>query len=150
MTRDQSEQIEKLLLNWYRWQIRQSHADMLAHYYRPEDRTCREYETPMTEEERDEEAQEWADDQQSTQVQQCIDALPPEQRAAISTSMRNKLCERPVWSTSRAGDGHATYQAAKQHLLPMFVARDLMVAPLSIRGKADMGSCAPVDGWPPS
>ncbi|WP_177314408.1 hypothetical protein [Burkholderia ubonensis] len=128
MTPDQSQQIEELLLTWYQWQIRQSHAEQLAHFYRPEDRACRGYETPMTEEELDERASRWVEDQQAEQVQLCIDTLPADQRAAISVSMRNKECGRDVWRSGRAGDQHATYQAAKDALLPMFSAKHLIMA----------------------
>lgn len=128
MTRDESEQIEELLLAWYRWQIRQSHADILAHFYRPEDRTCRLYETPMTDDELAEAAEQWADDRRSEQVQLCIDQLSIEERAAISTSMRNKECGRDVWRSGRAGDQHVTYQAAKERVLPMLAVRHLITA----------------------
>jgi len=126
MTLDQSEQIEQLLLTWYRWQIRQSHAETLAHFYRPEDRTCRGYVTPSSLDEDDEAAYQWADDRQSEQVQLCVDMLVPEHRAAISTSMRNKESGRPVWSSGRAGDQHESYQAAKDRLLSMFISRHLI------------------------
>ncbi|WP_406805992.1 hypothetical protein [Burkholderia semiarida] len=126
MTPDQSQQIEELLLTWYRWQIRQSHAEQLAHFYRPEDRTCREYETPMNEVELDEQADQWVEDQQAEQIQLCVDLLPLAQRAAISVSMRNKECGREVWSSTRAGSQHATYQAAKNALLPMLLCRQLI------------------------
>ncbi|AXK61524.1 hypothetical protein [Burkholderia sp. IDO3] len=126
MTPDQSQQIEELLLTWYRWQIRQSHAEQLAHYYRPEDRTCRGYESPMTDEELGEQADQWVEDQQAEQVQLCVDTLPSDQRAAISVSMRNKECGRDVWSSRRVGQQHATYQAAKEALLPMLTARHLV------------------------
>jgi len=126
MTPDQSQQIEELLLTWYRWQIRQSHAETLSHFYRPEDRTCRGYVTPTTDAEDDEEAYQWADDRQSEQVQLCVDMLVSEQRAAISVSMRNKECEANVWSNGRAGAQHATYQAAKAALLPMLISKHLI------------------------
>ncbi|SOE85674.1 hypothetical protein SAMN05446935_6148 [Burkholderia sp. YR290] len=126
MTLDQSVQIEELLLNWYRWQIRQSRAETLSHFYRPEDRTCRGYVTPSSAEEDDEAAYQWADDRESEQVQLCVDMLPPEQRAAISTSMRNKESGRTVWSSGRAGDQHATYQAAKESLFLLVSRRRLI------------------------
>ncbi|WP_124668905.1 hypothetical protein [Burkholderia seminalis] len=126
MTPDQSQQIEELLLTWYQWQIRQSHAEKLAHFYRPEDRTCRGYETPMDADELDEQAEQWGADQQSEQVQLCIDLLPLEQRAAISVSMRNKECGYGVWSNMRAGGQHVSYQAGKAALLPMFIAKHLI------------------------
>ena len=128
MTLDQSEQIEELLLTWYRWQIRQSHAETLSHFYRPEDRTCRGYVTPSSADEDDEAAYQWADDRQSEQVQLCVDMLAPEQRAAISTSMRNKESGCAVWGSRRVGEQHSTYQAAKERLLPMLVSRHLIKA----------------------
>ncbi|KAK43630.1 hypothetical protein BG58_31375 [Caballeronia jiangsuensis] len=128
MTQDQDEQIEYLLLENYRWQIRQSHAATLAHFYRPADRTCRGYETPAGENDEDD-GYGWADDRQAEEVQMCIDALPLEQRAAVSTTMRNKECGRQVWSSVRAGDQHANYQAAKQRLLTMFIRRHLIEQP---------------------
>ena len=126
MTLDQSEQIEELLLEWYRWQIRQSHAATLAHFYRPEDRTCRGYQSPSNADDDAASAYQWADDQHSEQVQLCVDALPLEQRAAISTSMRNKECGFGVWRSARAGAQHEIYQAAKERIQPMFVTRGLI------------------------
>jgi hypothetical protein len=46
MTDEQSAQIEELLLEWDRWQIRQAHVATLAHFYWPEDHTCRGYKSP--------------------------------------------------------------------------------------------------------
>ncbi|RKP50516.1 hypothetical protein [Trinickia fusca] len=125
MTREQSEQIEALLSMWYRWQIRQSQAEILAHYYHTEDGSCRGYETPYGEDD-EEDAYATLDDRQSEQVQMCVDALPIEARAAISVSMRNKECGSSVWRSARAGEQHAVYQAAKARLLPMFAARGLL------------------------
>lgn len=125
MTIDQSAQIEELLSTWYSWQIRQSHAETLSHFYRPTDHTCREYETPLNEDD-GEHSYQWADDRQSEQVQLCIDTLKPEQRAAISTSMRNKNSGCFVWSSGRAGEQHTAYQEAKERLLPMFIGRHLV------------------------
>lgn len=127
MTSDQSAQIEELLSTWYGWQIRQSHAETLAHFYKPLDHTCKGYQTPLNDDDADRGYQ-WADDQQSEQVQLCIDTLIPAQRAALSTSMRNKESGRAVWSSGRAGDQHATYQEAKERLLPMFTSRHLIKA----------------------
>lgn len=127
MTPDQSQQIEEILMTWYRWQVHQSDAEKRSHWYRAEDRTCREYTTPTGPEDDDESAYQWADDQQSEQVQLCVDLLAPEQRAAISVSVRNKVCGRAVWSSGRAGDQHATYQAAKERLLPLLIARHLIM-----------------------
>lgn len=126
MTRDQSEEIEALLAIWYQWQVRQSHAEILSHYYPGEDASCRGYVCTESYEAEDEDAYAALDDRQSEQVQCCVDALPLEARAAISVSMRNKACGRSVWHSARAGDQHAAYQAAKVRLLPMFAARGLM------------------------
>ncbi|MEM5371344.1 hypothetical protein V4C53_35665 [Paraburkholderia azotifigens] len=126
MTLDESEQIEELLSIWYRWQIRESNTEVFSHWYRATDHTCRGYVTPTREEEDDEAAQNGADDMQSEQVQLCIDLLPAEYRASISVSMLNKDAGHTVWSSGRAGDQHATYQAAKLRLLPMFVSRGLV------------------------
>lgn len=126
MTLDQSAQIEELLSNWYGWQIRQSHAEILSHFYRPEDRTCRGYVAPTSSEEDDDGRDRAIEDPQSEQVQLCVDMLTGDQRAAISTSMRNKESGFGVWTSGRAGDQHETYQAAKERLLPMLMARDLI------------------------
>jgi hypothetical protein len=132
MTLDQSKQIEELLLNWYRWQICQSHAELLALYYRPEDHTCRGYDTPAGADELSEEAYDWVDDQLAAQVDTVMEdlthrgTLTAEMRAAISTSMRNKESRHAVWSSTRAGDQHASYQAAKECMLPMLLARRLV------------------------
>lgn len=132
MTQDQSQQIEELLLNWYRWQRCQSHAELLAHYYRPEDRTCRNYETPTSSDDLADEAYDWVDDQLAAQVDTVMDdlsnrrLLTAEMRAAISATMRNKECGHAVWGSARAGDRHATYQAAKECMLPLLLARRLV------------------------
>jgi hypothetical protein len=139
MTREQSEHIEELLSNWYGWQIRQSHAETLAHFFKPEDRTCRGYQSPPNDED-SEDAYQWADDQQSEQVQLCVDALTIEQRAAISTKFsaafhtaaRNREVGKSVWSSGRAEDRHVVYQAAKERLFPMFVARHLVKSTESV------------------
>jgi hypothetical protein len=126
MTQDQSEAVEHLLRTWFEWQCRQSVAMHAKMYYRPTDMTCRQSVTSMTFDEEDEAAYQWADDQQSEQVQLCVDELSIEQRAAISTSMRNKASDASVWRSVRVGDQHEVYQAAKQNLFPMLVARHLV------------------------
>lgn len=132
MTRDQSEQIEELLLNWYRWQICQSNAELLAHYYRPVDHTCRGYETPSDGEELAEDADRWVDNRLAAQVDTCMEdlthrgVLTGAMRAAISTSMHNKEIGRTVWCSGRVGDQHATYQAAKEQLLKPLTRRNLL------------------------
>lgn len=129
MDLDQSEQIEELLSVWYRWQCRQSVAMHAAHYYRPSDHTCREYEAPQTEVDADEAAELWADNQTGEQVQLCIDELSFDQRAAISNSLRNKELGYAVWRNRRAettAEWHYVYQSAKNDLLPLLVGRDLI------------------------
>ena len=125
MTKDQSDQVEHLLRSWYRWQIRQSHAETLSHFYRPTDMTCRGYTTPEGADDADD-AYQWADDRESEQVQLCIDQLVIEQRAAISVSMRNKECGVSVWRSARSVTPHQDYQAAKAALLPMLERRGIM------------------------
>lgn len=126
MTLDESGLVEELLRTWFAWQCRQSCADIMAHYYRPTDMTCKQYQAPTTFDEDDESAYQWADDQQSEQVQLCVDQLSIEQRAAISTSLRNKESGAQVWRSGRVGDQHAVYQDAKAALFPMLVARHLI------------------------
>lgn len=126
MTLDESDHVEELLQAWFQWQCRQSVAMHAKMYYRPADMTCRQYATPTTCDEDDESAYEWADNQQSEQVQLCVDQLPIEQRAAISTSLRNKESGAQVWRSGRVGDQHAVYQKAKQNLLPLLRARHLI------------------------
>jgi hypothetical protein len=126
MTQDQSEEIEHLLRTWFDWQVRQSHREILSHFYRSEDMTCKRYQTPSSVDEDDQDAYQWADDRQSEQVQLCVDELLIEQRAAISASMRNKECGASVWRSGRVGDQHAVYQAAKLALFPMLMARHLI------------------------
>jgi hypothetical protein len=135
LTADQDTEIEHLLLENYRWQIRQSHAETLKHFYRPEDHTCRGYTTPATVLDDDEDSDDvyrWADNRQAEEVQLCIDSLPLEQRAAISTSMRNKESGRSVGSGARAGEQHANYQAAKRRLLVFLSTRGLIEGPRSM------------------
>lgn len=127
MDQNHSEQIEELLSVWYRWQIRQSHRETLSHFYRPEDHTCRGYETPSNADDDAEASYQWADDQQSEQVQLCIDQLSFEQRAAISNNLRNKEAGYSVWKSGwDTAEWHYVYQAAKERILPMLVARHLI------------------------
>lgn len=132
MTLDQSEQIEELLLNWYRWQVRQSEADVRALWWKPVDRTCREAEISSSAEDLAEDSYQWVDDQLAQKVDTAMDdlsnrgVLTPAMRAAISTSMRNKESGTAVWSSGRAGDQHATYQEAKERLFAIFVGRHLI------------------------
>jgi hypothetical protein len=126
MTQDQSNEVEDLLRTWFEWQCRQSIAMHAKMFYRPTDATFRQSVTQTTCDEDDEAAYQWADDRQSEQVQLCVDELPADQRAAISTSMRNKASDAMVWRSTRAGDQHETYQAAKENLYPMLVERDLI------------------------
>lgn len=126
MTQDQSDEVELLLRTWFEWQCRQSVAMHAKMYYRAEDMTCRQYETPQSSSDDDEEAYQWADDRQSEQVQLCVDELTIEQRAALSTSLRNKASGVTVWKSARVGDQHAVYQSAKERLFPLLRARHLI------------------------
>lgn len=128
MDQNHSEQIEELLSVWYRWQCRQSVAMHAAHYYRPADHTCRQYETPTSEVEDDEAVDLWAENQTGEQVQLCIDQLPFEQRAAVSNSLRNKELGYMVWRNrvETTADLHYAYQAAKVRIWPMLVGRGLV------------------------
>ena len=132
MTLDQSQQIEELLLNWYRWQICQSDADLMALWYKPTDRTCREAEIPSDEEELVELSYQWIDVQEAAQMETLMDdlshrgTLTAEMRAAISTSMRNKQNGHKVWSSTRVLGQHHVYQEAKQAMLPMLILRNLV------------------------
>lgn len=132
MTLEQSQQIEELLLNWYRWQIAASDAELMALYYKPVDRTCREAEIPADDEELIEQSYQWVDDQQAAQMDTLMDdlshrgTLTGEMRAAISTSMRNKQNNHKVWSSPRVLGQHHVYQEAKQAMLPMLILRNLV------------------------
>ncbi|CAE6811534.1 hypothetical protein R69746_05643 [Paraburkholderia aspalathi] len=132
MTLEQSQQIEELLLNWYRWQIAASDAELMALYYKPVDRTCREAEIPTDDEELIEQSYQWVDDQQAAQMDTLMDdlshrgTLTGEMRAAISTSMRNKQNGHKVWSSARVLGQHHVYQEAKQAMLPMLILRNLV------------------------
>ena len=126
MTQDQSDEVEHLLRTWFEWQCRQSIAMHAKMFYRPTDATCRQSVTQRTCDEDDEAAYQWADDQQSEQVQLCVDELTIEQRAAISTSMRNKASDASVWRSVRVGDQHSVYQSAKRDIYPLLHARGLV------------------------
>jgi hypothetical protein len=128
---DLSEQIEGLLSVWYRWSMRQSHAEQLSHYYRSTDSVCRGYQTPQTEAEEDEATDRWLENRTGEQVQLCIDRLTFDQRAAISNSLRNKEVGFSVWRNRGAAttaEWHYVYQSAKDALLPLLIARHLVKA----------------------
>ncbi|MGI4812121.1 MAG: hypothetical protein ACRYG5_09820 [Janthinobacterium lividum] len=127
MTSNESAEVEDLLLEWYRWQERQSVAEVLAHWYDAADGTCREHEAEYPDSDGDSDRSEaWILASKGEQVQLCVDELPVTQRAALQVTLRNKSLGVAVWSNGRAGDAHANYQAAKCALLPMLRAKRLI------------------------
>lgn len=129
MTREESEQIEALVLVWFRW----------TRAYRPNLGVGRVsvYARGMRES-----VETTADEidlrlaaAQAEQVDVCIDALRWQQRAAIGVHAGNKAAGARVFNNPRLTpqQQHAAYQEAKAELLPALrrcglVARDQVVA----------------------
>lgn len=135
LTRDESNQIEELLKQWYAWQA--DYTPGLGHGRI--DPSCRGFEErsrDLSADERAEEADRKAARRRAEQVDMCVDGLQWQERAAIQRHMKarrvgamNRACDAMVWSCPRGfdqADAHALYQRAKRSLLPMLKRRGLI------------------------
>lgn len=123
MTRDESEQIEELLMQWYRWTTgyfpRLDGPAMSSFAYGVA--------SDHVHEERDEIDARLAVEV-SKQVEVCIDALRLNLKIAIGIHARNKLAGNEVFRHPRftREELHAAYQEAKSELLRPLVLRGLV------------------------
>ncbi|MFY2060167.1 hypothetical protein ACOTCB_23235 [Achromobacter xylosoxidans] len=133
MTREESEQIEALVMVWYRW----------TRAYRPNlgvgnvsvyARGVSESVTTVDPDEVDE----VLDARRAEQVEVCIDALRWQLRAAIGLHAGNKAAGAQVFSNPRltAEQQHAAYQEAKAELLPALRKRGLIRAERGVAPRA--------------
>lgn len=126
MTKDQSDEVEHLLIEWHRWQDSYQPALGIPRC----DPTCREYRSTysLTAQERSEQADAKIWKANSEQVELCVDTLDWQHRASIQTSLRNARAGYSVFSNSRISpeDSHRLYQESKEILFPKFVTRGLI------------------------
>ncbi|MYZ41405.1 hypothetical protein [Schauerella aestuarii] len=123
MTQEDSEQIEGLLMDWYRW----------ANAYRPHLGAPRvsAYGRGMSDTDSftdGEEADTRIFNAQCKAVDVCLDELTWQARAAVGIHTANKACGNAIYKNPRLSpqQQHQEYQRAKLDLLPMLVKRGLM------------------------
>ncbi len=113
MTLDESQQIEDLLVIWYRYE-----RAYMPHLGAPRvSPSCRSHDSGDVHQD----AEDRDDDLERLKAQviaKCIDELHYMHRAAIGVHMRNKVAGVSVHRNPRIEDQHTTYQAAKAELLP--------------------------------
>jgi len=123
MTREESEQIEELLMVWYYW----AKADKFQQGYDKHAPSCRmadRSDVHATQEDIDARI----DTYDAEQVDVCINELPLMLRAAIGVHTANKAARATVFRNNRLTreEQHAKYQEAKTLLLPMLLRRQLV------------------------
>lgn len=115
MTLDESQQIEDLLMIWYRYE-----RAYMPHLGAPRvSPSCRGHDPDSGDVHQD--AEDRDDDLERMKAQviaKCIDEMHYMHRAAIGVHMRNRTAGVSVHSNPRIEDQHTTYQTAKADLLP--------------------------------
>ncbi|WP_238876170.1 hypothetical protein [Achromobacter xylosoxidans] len=125
MTREESDQVEALIMEWYHW----------SRGYRPHLGVGRvaAFARGMTSDEAydDEDVDARLAATRGEQTELCIDELPWQQRSAIGVHAGNKAAGARVFSNPRLTpeQQHAAYQEAKAALLPALRRRALVTAP---------------------
>lgn len=125
MTRDESEQVEDLIMTWYRWTLGyRPHLDgpKVSPYCRGADAAAGD--TNATAEERDDRLAVAT----AQQVEPCIMSLHWQLRAAIGIHAGNRAAGAAVYRNPRlsAEQAHQQYQQAKVELLPLLSRRGLV------------------------
>jgi len=125
MTRDESDQVEELIMTWYRWTrgYRPELGDPRRSPYaretlvEPGNRACSDEDRDLL-----------LDTSTAQQVEPCIDALPLEMRVAIGIHAGNKEARATVYRNPRYTDEqmHQAYQRAKIELYPQLRRRGLI------------------------
>lgn len=123
MTRDESEQIEELLLTWYYWA--QAHREQLG-YSRVSPGFQYADSSDVHEDDEDRDAR--LNRLVAEQVDACLNGLPVELRAAVGLHTANRAAGADVYRNPRcsAEEQHRRYQEAKLQLLPLLRRRDLV------------------------
>ena len=129
MTREESEQVEVLVLGWYRWTASYRPnlgAGRVSIYARGVSESVNTVDA--------DEVDEVLDTRRAEQVEVCIDALRWQLRAAIGIHAGNKAAGAQVFSNPRLTpeQQHAAYQEAKAELLPALRKRGLIRAAPSV------------------
>ncbi|MBV7502084.1 hypothetical protein [Achromobacter sp. ACM05] len=127
MTKDESEQLEELLMTWYHWEKAQ--RDNLG--YRavaPGFQGVSDLDGYGDTDETDAKINRYI----GQQVALCVAMLDLELRVAIGFSMKNKDAPNKVFINPRCSreEQHRRYQEAKDKLLPMLRRRDLIKQPV--------------------
>lgn len=127
MTKDESEQLEELLMTWYHWEKAQ--RDNLG--YRtvaPGFQGVSDLDGYGDTDETDAKINRYI----GQQVALCIAMLDLELRVSIGFSMKNKDAPNKVFINPRCSreEQHRRYQEAKDKLLPMLRRRDLIKQPV--------------------
>jgi hypothetical protein len=123
MTRDESEQIEELLLTWYYWA--QAHREQLG-YSRvsPGFQNAESGDVYEDEEERDARLNRYV----AEQVDVCLAVLSTDLKAAVGLHVANKAAGNDVYRNPRCTpeEQHRRYQDAKLQLMPSLRRRNLV------------------------
>ena len=123
MTQEDSEQVEELILIWYRWTIRyrpQLGAPRVSVYGKGS-HSADHYVEP-------EELDDRIDSEKAEQIDACLDNLSWQQRSAVDIHACRKASGISVMRNPRlqAAQVHVEYQAAKESLLPMIRRRGMI------------------------
>lgn len=123
MTKDESEQLEELLMTWYHWA--RAHREHLG-YSRvaPGFQGVSDLDGYGDDDETDAKLNRYV----AEQVDVCLSTLPVDLRAAVGISLRNKDVPNQVFRNPRCTveEQHLRYQQAKDALLPMLRKRDMI------------------------
>ncbi len=123
MTKDESEQLEELLMTWYHWA--RAHREHLG-YSRvaPGFQGVSDLDGYGDDDETDAKLNRYV----AEQVDVCLSSLPVELRAAVGINLRNKDVPNQVFRNPRCSqeEQHHRYQEAKLKLAPMLKRRSLL------------------------
>ncbi len=123
MTKDESEQLEELLMTWYHWA--KAHREHLGHSrVAPGFQGVSDLDAYGDDDDTDAKLNRYV----AEQVDVCLSTLPVELRAAVGISLRNKDVPNQVFRNPRCSpeEQHLRYQQAKDALLPMLRKRDMI------------------------
>lgn len=123
MTKDESEQLEELLMTWYHWA--KAHREHLGHSrVAPGFQGVSDLDAYGDDDDTDAKLNRYV----AEQVDVCLSTLPVDLRAAVGISLRNKDVPNQVFRNPRCTveEQHQRYQQAKDELLPMLRKRDMI------------------------
>ncbi|WP_156902829.1 hypothetical protein [Achromobacter sp. MFA1 R4] len=123
MTKDESEQLEELLMTWYHWA--KAHREHLGHSrVAPGFQGVSDLDGYGDDDDTDAKLNRYV----AEQVDVCLSTLPVDLRAAVGINMRNKDVPNQVFRNPRCSpdEQHQRYQQAKESLLPMLRKRDMI------------------------